>query len=81
MKTVCMMCGNEFETNSKMAKYCSDECRKAAQDEQKRTWYLNKKHDRKTLGEQRAQRLSVEKERRIRESVKLAIEMGLRDPD
>lgn len=78
---VCMVCGKEFVAKSKMAKYCSEDCKKVASDEQKKIWYLNKKNNRKTLGELRQQRLSVEKERRIRESVRLAIEMGLRDPD
>lgn len=79
--TVCARCGAEFYARTKMTKYCSEKCRKDAADEQKRNWYVNKKTEEKTLGEQRAKRIADEKRRRIRESVRLAVEMGLRSPD
>lgn len=43
MIKICEICGKEFETKSKNAKYCSDDCRRAAKNAQRRKSRLENK--------------------------------------
>lgn len=41
-KTICLICGTEFQKRSKVHKFCCDECRKIANREQDRVKRLRK---------------------------------------
>lgn len=40
---VCVICGNEFESNQPKAKYCSEKCRKVGNSKMADEWYWNHK--------------------------------------
>ena len=77
----CEMCGRRFEAHAVNAKYCSEPCRKKAIRIRQKSWYKKNKSRNKSIEQSRAERLEREKRRRLKASVRIAVEMGLRKPD
>lgn len=80
-EVICGVCGKVFTPRSRNGKYCSDECRRTAKLAQQKAWYNDRKEGNRDFARRRKERLLADKEARIRKSVELAIEMGLREPD